>query len=309
GSARSGPSTVCIFLLILSRCSRRGKHSVHFLVYLVAVRPPWQAKRAFSRLSCCGALSVASKACIFAFTLSRCARRGKQSVNFRVYLVAECSPRQAKCAFSCLSCRGAFAAPSKACIFAFILSRYARRGKQSVHFRVYLVAVRPPRQAKCAFSRLSCRGASAVASKVCIFAFILSRCARRGKQSMNFRVYLVAVRPPRQAKRAFSRLSCRGASAAASKVCIFAFILLRCARRGKQFVHFRVYLVAVRSRWQAKRAFSRLSCRSALAVASKACIFAFIFSWFVRLVVTRNSFTRFLFYCVLNLKYQYIRNS
>src|SRR5699024_8563440 len=136
---------------------------------------------------------------------------------------------------------------SKASILAFILSRCVRRAKQSVHFRVYLVAVRPPCQAKCVFSRLSCRGALAVASKVCIFAFILSRCARRGKQREHFRVYLVAVRPPRQAKRAFSRLSCRGALAVASKVCIFAFILLRCVRRAKQSVHFRVYLVAVRS--------------------------------------------------------------
>src|SRR5699024_1711251 len=134
----------------------------------------------------------------------------------------------------------ALAVASKASIFAFILSRCARRGKQSVHFRVYLVAVRPPWQAKRTFSRLSCRGALAVASKVCIFAFILSRCARRGKQRVNFRVYLVAVRPPWQAKRTFSRLSCRGALAVASKVCIFAFILSRCARRGKQSVNFRV---------------------------------------------------------------------
>src|SRR5699024_6495899 len=137
----------------------------------------------------------------------------------------------------------AHAAPSKVCIFSFILSRCARRVKQSVHFRVYLVAVRSPWQAKCAFSRLSCRGALAVASKACILAFTLSRCARRGKQSVYFRVYLVAVRPPRQAKCAFSRLSCRGALAAPSKACIFAFILSRCARRGKQSVHFSVYLV------------------------------------------------------------------
>src|SRR5699024_9504671 len=129
----------------------------------------------------------------------------------------------------------------------FILSRCARRAKQSEHFSVYLVAVRPPCQAKCAFSRLSCRGASAVPSKVCIFAFILSRCARCGKQSVHFRVYLVAVRSPRQVKCVFSRLSCRGASAAPSKACIFSFILSLCARRGKQSVHFRVYLVAVRS--------------------------------------------------------------
>src|SRR5699024_6997785 len=144
-----------------------------------------------------------------------------------------------------------------------------RRTKQSVHFRVYLVAVRSPRQAKRIFSRLSCRGALAAASKACIFAFILSRCARRGKQSEQFRVYLVAVRSPRQAKRVFSRLSCRGALAVASKACIFAFTLSRCARRGKQSVYFRVYLVAVHSPWQAKREFSRLSCRGALAVASK----------------------------------------
>src|SRR5699024_5875760 len=141
--------------------------------------------------------------------------------------------------------------------------------KQGEHFRVYLVAVRSPWQARRAFSRLSCRGALAVASKACIFAFILSRCARRGKQSVHFRVYLVAVRSPWQAKGAFSRLSFRGSLAVASKACIFAFILSRCARRGKQSVHFRVYLVAVRSPRQAKRAFSRLSCRGALAVASK----------------------------------------
>src|SRR5699024_12027996 len=97
--------------------------------------------------------------------------------------------------FSGLSCRGAPAVASKAYIFAFILSRCARRAKQSEHFSVYLVAVRPPCQAKRAFSRLSCRGASAVPGKVCIFAFILSRCARCGKHSVNFRVYLVAVRP------------------------------------------------------------------------------------------------------------------
>src|SRR5699024_5630277 len=119
-------------------------------------------------------------------------------------------------------------------------------------------------------------GALAVASKVCISAFILSRCVRRAKQSVHFRVYLVAVRPPRQAKRVFSHLSCRGASAVASEGCIFAFILSRCARRAKQSVYFRIYLVAVRPPWQAKCAFSRLSCRGAPAVASKACIFAFI---------------------------------
>src|SRR5699024_1244320 len=155
------------------------------------------------------------------------------------------------------------------------LSRCARRGKQSVHFLVYLVAVRSPWQAKREFSRLSCRGALAAASEACIFAFILSRCARRGKQSVYFRVYLVAVRSPWQAKREFSRLSCRGALAVASKACIFAFILSRCARRAKQSVYFRVYLVAECSPWQAKRTFSRLSCRGALAAPSKACIFAF----------------------------------
>src|SRR5699024_4804251 len=189
-------------------------------------------------------LSVASKVCIFSFILSRCARRGKQSVHFSVYLVAVRSPWQAKREFSRLSCRGVLAAPSKACIFAFILSRCARRGKQGVNFRVYLVAVRSPWQAKREFSRLSCCGASAAASKVCIFAFILSRSARRDKQSVNFLVYLVAARPPRHAKCSFSRLSCRGVLAAPSKACIFAFILSRCARRGKQSVHFSVYLVA-----------------------------------------------------------------
>ena len=174
------------------------------------MRSPWQAKRVFSGLSCRGAPAVASKAYIFAFILSRCARRAKQSEHFSVYLVAVRPPCQAKCAFSRLSCRGASAVPSKVCIFAFILSRCARCGKQSVHFRVYLVAVRSPRQVKRVFSRLSCRGASAVASKACILAFILSRCVRRAKQSVYFRVYLVAVRSPRQAKCAFSRLSCRG---------------------------------------------------------------------------------------------------
>src|SRR5699024_4076845 len=226
---------VCIFAFILSRCARRGKQSMNFRVYLVAVRPPRQAKRAFSRLSCRGASAAASKVCIFAVILSRCARGGKQSMNFRVYLVAVRPPRQAKRAFSRLSCRGASAAASKVCIFAFILSRCARRGKQSVNFRVYLVAECSPRQAKCAFSRLSCRGALAAPSKACI-----------------------------------SRLSCRGALAVASKACIFAFILSRCARRGKQSVHFRVYLVAVRSPWQAKREFSRLSCHGSFVVWSLA---------------------------------------
>src|SRR5699024_7976286 len=131
---------------------------------------------------------------------------------------------------------------------------------------------------KCAFSRLSCRGAPAAQSKVCIFAFILSRCARRAKQSVHFRVYLVAVHSPRQAKRAFSRLSCRGVLAAPSKVCIFAFILSRCVRRAKQSVHFSVYLVAVRSPWQARPAFSSLTCLGAIAAPSKAGIFAFIVS-------------------------------
>src|SRR5699024_9966452 len=153
----------------------------------------------------------------------------------------------AKCAFSRLSCRGAPAVASKVCMFSFILSRCARRGKQSVHFRVYLVAVRSPWQAKRAFSRLPCRGALAVASKACIFAFILSRCTRRGKQSVNFRVYLVAVRSPWEAKCAFSCSSCRGALPVATKACIFAFILSRCARRTKQGVNFQVYLVMVRS--------------------------------------------------------------
>src|SRR5699024_6583022 len=108
-------------------------------------------------------------------------------------------------------CRGALAVASKACIFGFILSRCVRRAKQSVYFRVYLVAVRSPWQAKCAFSRLSCRGALAVASKASIFAFILSWCARRGKQGEHFRVYLVAVRSSHQARRKFPSLSCHGA--------------------------------------------------------------------------------------------------
>src|SRR5699024_3807553 len=145
-------------------------------------------------------------------------------------------------------------------------------------------------------------GALTVASKASIFAFILLRCARRTKQSVHFRVYLVAVRSPWQVKRAFSRLSCRGALAVASKVCIFVFILSRCARRGKQSVHFLVYLVAVRSPWQAKCAFSRLSCCGASAAQSKACIFVFILSRCVRRVVTRKSFPRFTFSRVLILK-------
>src|SRR5699024_685785 len=153
-----------------------------------------------------------------------------------------------------------------------------------------------------AFSRVSCGGALAAASKVCILAFILSRSARRGKQSVHFRVYLVAERSPWQARREFSRLSCCGASAAASKVCIFAFILSRSARRAKQRVHFRVYLFAVRPPRQAKCAFWRLSCRGAPAAASKVCIFEFILSWFVRRVVTRKSFPRFIFSRVLILK-------
>src|SRR5699024_9626281 len=102
----------------------------------------------------------------------------------------------------------------KALILAFILSRCARRGKQSVHYRVYLVAVRSPWQAKCALSRLSCRGALAVASKARIFKFILSRYARRGTQSVYFLVYLVAVRLPALAaitRASISRLSCRSA--------------------------------------------------------------------------------------------------
>src|SRR5699024_4346433 len=117
---------------------------------------------------------------------------------------------------------------------------------------------------------LACRASHGVSSKSFIFAFILSRCVRRAKQSVHFRVYLVAVRPPRQAKREFSRLSCRGALAAPSKVCIFAFILSRCTRRAKQSVHFRVYLVAVRSPWQARRKFSRLSCHGSFVVWSLA---------------------------------------
>src|SRR5699024_3674549 len=133
------------------------------------------------------------------------------------------------------------------------------------------------------------------------------RCVRRGKQSVHFRVYLVAECSPRQAKRAFSRLSCRGALAAASKVCILAFILSRCVRRGKQSVHFSVYLVSVRPPRQAKRVFSRLSCRGALAAASKVCIFAFILSRFVRRVVTRKSFPRFIFSRVLILKHPFLR--
>src|SRR5699024_11728099 len=104
-----------------------------------------------------------------------------------------------------------------------------------------------------AFSRLSCRGAPAVASKANIFAFILSRCARRGKQSVNFRVYLVAVHSPWQAKRAFSRLSCRGALAVASKASIFAFILSRCARRGKQSGNCHDYRIAESRPWIGKR--------------------------------------------------------
>src|SRR5699024_12125889 len=99
-------------------------------------RPPWQAKRVFKRLSCRGTLAAASKACIFAFILSRCVRREQQSVHFSVYLVAVHSPRQAKREFSRLSCRGVLAASSKASIFAFILSRGARRGTQAERFRV-----------------------------------------------------------------------------------------------------------------------------------------------------------------------------
>src|SRR5699024_7021110 len=175
------------------------------------------------------------------------------------------------------------------------------------YFRVYLVAVRSLWQAKCAFSCLSCRGAFAAPSKACIFAFILSRCVRRGQQSVHFSVYLVAVLSPRQAKRVHSRLSCLGAFAAPSQACIFVFFLSRCVRRGKQSVHFLVYLVAVRSPRQAKRVFSRLSCRGALAAASKVCIFAFILSRFVRRVVTRKSFPRFIFSRVLILKHPFLR--
>src|SRR5699024_10153249 len=119
---------------------------------------------------------------------SRCVRRAKQSVYFRVYLVAVRSPWQAKCAFSCLSCRGAFAAPSKACIFAFILSRCVFCGEQRVNFSVCLVAVRTaPR-------RMPIRRR--------VFVFIFSRCVRRSQYRVYFGVYLVAVRPPWQAERA-----------------------------------------------------------------------------------------------------------
>src|SRR5699024_11468111 len=103
---RADASKACIFAFILSRCARRGKQSVHFLVYLVAVRSPWQAKREFSRLSCCGAPAEASKVCIFALILSRCARRGKQSVDFRVHLVAVRSRRQVRLEFRQLVLHG-----------------------------------------------------------------------------------------------------------------------------------------------------------------------------------------------------------
>src|SRR5699024_8600330 len=222
-------------------------------------------------------------------------------------LVAVRPPWQAKRTFSRLSCHGALAAPSKASILAFILSRCVRPAKQSVHFRAYFVAVRPPCRAKCVFSRLSCRGSSAVACQVYIFAISWSRCVRRAHHSVYFRVDLVAARSLWQAKCAFSCLSCRGAFAAPSKACIFAFILSRCVRRGKQSVHFSVYLVAVRPPRQAKRVFSRLSCRGALAAASKVCIFAFILSRFVRRVVTRKSFPRFIFSRVLILKHPFLR--
>src|SRR5699024_12039258 len=151
--------------------------------------------RAFLRLSCRGASAVPSKVCIFAFILSRCVRRAKQSVYFRVYLVAVRSLWQAKCAFSCLSCRGAFAAPSKACIFAFILSRCVRRGKQSVHFRVYLVAVRPPRPAKHVFSRLSCGGTGAAESKTWILALSSMSAGVRVQQVAVFSVPLIGHVP------------------------------------------------------------------------------------------------------------------
>src|SRR5699024_10475187 len=110
------------------------------------------------------------------------------------------------------------------------------------------------------------------------FQVYFAACARRGKQSVYLSVYLVAVRSPRQAKRVFSRLSCRGASAATSQACILAFILSRCTRRDQPAVHFRVYLVAVRSPWQARRKFSRLSCRGVLAAAIQACSFQFVLS-------------------------------
>src|SRR5699024_11731736 len=114
------------------------------------------------------------------------------------------------------------------------------------HFFV-VVVVRTPRQAKCAFSRLSCRGAPAVASKACIFAFILLRCALRGKQSVHFLVYLVAVRSPWQAKREFSRLSCCAAPPGASKVCILSFTLPGRARGAMLRALFRVDVCVVGS--------------------------------------------------------------
>src|SRR5699024_7566878 len=136
------------------------------------------------------------------------------------------SPRQAKCVLSRFSYRGVLAVTSKACIIAFILWRCARSGKQSVHYRVYRVAVRTPWQAKCTLSLLSCRGVLAASSKACIFKFILPRCVRRGKQSVYFLVYLVAVRPPWPAKRVFTLLSCCCSLAGSSSVCIFAFFLV-----------------------------------------------------------------------------------
>src|SRR5699024_1720839 len=178
------------------------------------------------------------------------------------------SPRQAKCVLSRFSYRGVLAVTSKAWIIAFILLRWARRVKQSVQYRVYLVAVRSMRPAQRALTFLSCRGVLAATSKARIFQFILPRCVRRGKQSVYFLVYLVAVRPPCQAKRVLTRLSCRGALAASSKVCILAFIL-RCARRAKQSVNFPVYLVTVRLLALAaitRASISLFSCCSALVV-------------------------------------------
>src|SRR5699024_102779 len=78
------------FPVISPRCARRGKQSVHFRVYLVAVRSPWAAKRAFSRLSCRGALVGASQVCLLAFVLSRFYCRCNQRMHFRVCLFHWC---------------------------------------------------------------------------------------------------------------------------------------------------------------------------------------------------------------------------
>src|SRR5699024_12354336 len=75
--------------------------------YLFAVLSPLLVSREFSRLSCRCALAVVRNACIFAFILSRCARRGKQSVNFRVYLVmvrSSCGHSQVISPFYLLTC-------------------------------------------------------------------------------------------------------------------------------------------------------------------------------------------------------------